>query len=222
MREKYRIITNQNGVHAELSRTIERHQQRAFSLPISEVERERFAAVLPLLQSAPLCLDLGCGTGMSSHVLGQQYPDHVVVGVDKSLHRLNRDRYFGADQSTSFVQIDNVILLRHDVFAFLVQLSHVSVKVEKTYLLYPNPWPKSSHLQRRWHGHGIFPQLCHLSGSLELRTNWQCYAEEFSQGLALLGRQGEVSPWLPVTPLTRFEQKYLRHSVPLFRVVSVV
>jgi tRNA G46 methylase TrmB len=35
-------------------------------------------------------LDAGCGTGRSSLVLGERFPDHVIVGVDRSLDRLGR------------------------------------------------------------------------------------------------------------------------------------
>ena len=37
-----------------------------------------------------IILDSGCGTGRSSLYLGQQHPDAIVVGVDKSLARLSR------------------------------------------------------------------------------------------------------------------------------------
>ena len=74
--------------------------------------------------------------------------------------------------------------------ANLIDFWRLSVQTEwrlqKHYLLYPNPWPKKKHLQRRWHGHPVFPSILELGGELELRTNWKIYADEFNQAVNLL------------------------------------
>ncbi len=76
------------------------------------------------------------------------------------------------------------------------------------YLLYPNPWPKAKHLQRRVHGHASFAWLSGLGGRVELRSNWQLYVEEFGMAMHLAGRRGYVSRLMAEFPLTAFERKY--------------
>jgi tRNA G46 methylase TrmB len=88
------------------------------------------------------------------------------------------------------------------------------------YLLYPNPWPKKAQLQRRWHGHPIFPTLLRLGGHLECRSNWKIYIDEMALALTqLTGLEVPTEQWLvdPAMVLTPFEQKYVTSSHTLWR-----
>ena len=157
----------------------------------------------------PLVLDSFCGTGHSTETLARRHPDHLVVGIDKSSERLARHQAGPAD---------NYLLLQadcEDIWQLLVQEQQA---VDYHYLLYPNPWPKAKHLQRRVHGHGSFPWLLQLGnraspgraspGRIELRSNWQVYVEEFGLAMHLAGYRGRVTR-VPAGPdLSLFEQKY--------------
>jgi len=83
--------------------------------------------------------------------------------------------------------------------------------VSKHYILYPNPWPKSKHLQRRWHGSAVFPQMTSIGKQLILRSNWLLYLEEFKQAASWVGLLGDIE-MLPVMEankaLTPFEAKF--------------
>ena len=82
------------------------------------------------------------------------------------------------------------------------------VRGQPTYTI-SNPWPKAAHLQRRVHGHASFPLLLRLGGSLELRSNWQLYVEEFSCAMHLAGQRGRVATVSDSDPaISLFEQKY--------------
>ena len=63
------------------SRPVAAHTAEAFA---------QFQAELADDQTSGFILDSGCGTGRSSLVLGEQYPDKMVVGVDRSIDRLGR------------------------------------------------------------------------------------------------------------------------------------
>jgi tRNA G46 methylase TrmB len=93
------------------------------------------------------------------------------------------------------------------------------LKPARHYLFYPNPYPKGTQLQKRWHGHPVFPTLLNLGGILEMRCNWIVYAEEFATALNVaLGVAAEVERFKPDTYISAFERKYALSGQALFRV----
>ena len=75
---------------------------------------------------------------------------------------------------------ENVKLVRADLVDFWsLVYTDATWNIHSNYLLYPNPYPKSQHFKRRWHGHPVFPTLLGLGGNLILRSNWNIYCEEF-------------------------------------------
>jgi tRNA G46 methylase TrmB len=160
------------------------------------------------LADAPLILDAFCGTGHSTAALAQRHPRHLVIGVDKSATRLARHPAGEAD---------NYVLLRadcEDIWQLLLEAGH---RLEHHFLLYPNPWPKPGHLQRRVHGGAALPRLLALGGRVELRSNWQVYVEEFGLALQFAGVPGTVSRLPEQPPLTLFERKYRAAGHPLWQ-----
>ena len=62
----------------------------------------------------------------------------------------------------------------------------------KHYILYPNPWPKAKHVQRRWHGSAVFPQIIAVGQEIILRSNWLLYLEEFQLAAEVLSFKGDI------------------------------
>lgn len=148
-------------------------------------------------------MDSFCGTGHSTAALAERYPGHLIAGIDKSARRLAKHAHN---------RCDNYLLLRADCEQIWALLVSDGLRLDYHYMLYPNPWPKATHLQRRIHGHPSFPLLLQLGGVLELRSNWQLYVEEFGCAMHLAGHRGVVKRLADKGPdLSLFEQKY-RHS----------
>lgn len=209
------VNSRQTRPHPLLRRLLERRGQQPFRRPIQPRSKETFELLEHWLgqRQQPLILDAGCGTGSSSIALARQHPDHSVIGIDKSAHRLDRH------QPDTPVP-GNCYLARAD----LADIWRLAVMADwrpvRHYLLYPNPWPKPKHLARRWHAHPVLPWILALGGTLELRTNWRLYAEEFAYALSLLlERPVPHQPLTTGSPLTPFERKYAasRHSLWLCR-----
>jgi tRNA G46 methylase TrmB len=160
----------------------------------------------------PVILDSGCGVGRSTRYLAERYPEHVVIGIDQSVHRLSK------------AQLDslpaNMLLIRANLVDFWRLAAGSRWQLNKHYLLYPNPWPKTEHLKRRWHGHPVFPDLLALGGQLELRTNWEIYALEMQQALEYSGHSVVVNCFEPGNYLTPFEEKYHRSGQRLFKLTA--
>ena len=212
------VSSGQGDVHPRLEAIVRKHLETHWSQPLHlptldtwhELETHpSFSAVMPLI------LDSGCGTGESTTRLAQQFPSHLVIGVDRSIKRLAK-----SGVSSAFFSRDNFILVRAELATFWRLLLMNGFSPQRHYLFYPNPWPKPGHLPRRWHGHPVFPDLLALGGEIELRCNWSVYALEFARaaGLATQALIGvvELKPDIGISP---FERKYLERGQSLYSVL---
>jgi len=211
------VHSNQTEIHDRLEHVLARHKASRYQAPISNHTQQAFKALSIRLQDEdrPLILDSGCGVGESTRHLAEAYPDAWVVGVDKSEHRLAKQ---GVD---GLLQEHHCFFVRANLVDFWRLALQACWSLERHYLLYPNPWPKSEHLKRRWHGHAVFPSLLALGGSLELRSNWRIYVQEFEFALTHYHQTTLVNwQFKPEKIMTAFERKYLDRSEPLFQLCA--
>ena len=210
------IISNQEGVHEKLDEVVKRHLIHASKKPYQAHTKEAFAKMDVLVNTflsanpeGEIILDACCGVGQSTRILAKQNPQALVIGVDKSDHRINRN-VEGFDVVDGF-SAENYHLVRADLNDFYRLVKAANWPVSKHYILYPNPWPKSKHLQRRWHGSAVFPQMTSIGQQLILRSNWRIYLDEFQQAAKLVDLKGKIDS-LPLVDsslaLTPFEAKY--------------
>lgn len=199
-----KIITNQSGIHEHLADIVKKHTESEFKKPISAHTLAAFAEADALVKSfnGQIILDSCCGVGQSSRILAKQHPEALVIGVDKSDNRISRN-------VDDVWQASNFHLVRADLNDFYRLVVQAKWPVDKHFILYPNPWPKSKHVKRRWHGSAVFPYILKVGKTLELRSNWRLYLEEFCFSSELLGYQGEINKVSNIEPLTPFEAKYL-------------
>lgn len=212
----HQIVTNQTGVHDNLSEVVEKHLKHAFQKPYQQHSIDGFKLVAAEVErmAKPIIFDSCCGVGDSTVNLAKAHPDHFVIGMDKSGHRLNKNEAYEQHG------IDNFMLLRTDLNDFWRLALEAKMLPQKHFILYPNPWPKSKHLQRRWHGAAVFPTIVALGGSLELRSNWCLYLEEFAAALAIAGKASLVKEFVPDRCITPFERKYQASGQPLYRLTA--
>jgi tRNA G46 methylase TrmB len=192
-----------------LAATVRRHLAAGSRKPVATHNIAAFKLLLAALahKPRPLVLDSFCGTGHSTAALARRHPGHLVVGIDKSGYRLDRHPDNPSGQ---------YLLLQAECEDLWRLLAQERIGVDHHYLLYPNPWPKAKHLQRRVHGGNGFYWLLQLAAPeattpsrIELRSNWQTYVEEFGVAMHLAGFAGAVAR-VPPDPasLSLFEQKY--------------
>ncbi|WP_028117964.1 tRNA (guanine(46)-N(7))-methyltransferase TrmB [Ferrimonas senticii] len=206
------IVSNQPGLHHNLATTVARHLGQRFLAPISERSRELFAELSDWRQAnpKPLVLDSCCGVGESTANLAKRHPEAIVLGIDKSALRIDKHSHYHNG-------VDNYRVVRGDLNDLWRLMVDANWRLSHHYLLYPNPWPKAAHLQRRWHGGPLFPSLLALGGQLQLRSNWLIYLQEFQQALAVAGHQGQLAALEVVEPLTPFERKYRDSGQSLYQ-----
>ncbi len=197
----------------DLAEIIATHLGSAWLRPVAEHSRAAFESIRGAVEAAtaPLIIDSCCGTGDSTRNLAVTFPDSLVLGVDKSEHRLARHR--GGDN-------ENYLILRADVNDFWRLAAAAGWQPVQHFLLYPNPYPKASQFRKRWYGSPAFPALINLGGLLTVRTNWSVYAEEFVLALDAAGFQASSKQLFDEKPITAFETKYQARGDSLYEVIS--
>ena len=208
------VHSNQHGVHEDIAGTVKKHQQNAWQEPIPEHTRIAADKIIRLADEhkGPLIVDSFCGTGMSTARLAALFPEALVVGIDKSQDRLTK-HVSG--------KTDNYHLIRASCEHTWAALAEAGISCDRHYLLYPNPWPKKSHLKRRIHGHPAFPLLKALGGTVTLRSNWLTYVQEFAASMVFLDYQSQITEIDPTDPLTLFERKYSANNENLWQCESI-
>lgn len=214
MKNVYTIHSDQSSCHPKLHQYLSKNDndgalfmRHLLKGKLDQESYAQFEQILPLIdqQKAPIILDSGCGTGMSTHYLAQRYPNHTVIGVDRSPHRLKRfqGRLTG-----------NVLLVQMDLIQFWALAYQHQLRFDLHTLFYPNPWPKAKHLNKRFHGHPILPILIKLCDNIVIRSNWLIYLQEAHAAFAYYQLGSEIVPIKAnssLAPMTLFEKKYFEN-----------
>lgn len=203
------ITSNQNGIHDDLDKVVNKHLTSEFKKPYAQHSLDAFAElkqrVTEFLQANPngqLILDSCCGVAESTYQHARNNPECLVIGIDKSEHRIDKQGHHG-----QFIS-ENVIVLRADLNDLWRLIAEQNWPIKHHFILYPNPWPKSKHLQRRWHGAAVFPYIAAIGGELIVRSNWDIYIAEFQQALSLQGHKAQMNEYVSEYAVTPFERKY--------------
>lgn len=173
--------------------------------PIAAHTKVAFDQVFPHVDpSRRIILDSGCGTGRSTLLLGDMYPQHTIIGVDRSFVRLNKNSLKSdlvvdkEDGSTRINNMEenqrpfqaissNVLLVRAELTDFwrccLQAQQNDEWKISNHFIYYPNPYPKKNRLKKRFYAHASFPLILQLGGDIAVRSNWEGYLKEFGQSV---------------------------------------
>lgn len=216
------VHSNQPDLHPRLREVVRRHLRSEYRRPIADHNQRAFDRIVARVQShhGPLLLDSFCGVGASTSFLAARYPDALVIGIDKSSHRLGRHHHHRRQQETmrpAQTDVDNCLLVQAEIEDFWRLALAAGWRPARHSLFYPNPWPKAEHLGRRVHGSPLLPVLLALGGELELRSNWRLYLAEFAAAVELTGWQTRLQPLTATLPLTPFERKYAAAAQPLWQ-----
>jgi tRNA (guanine-N7-)-methyltransferase len=209
------VKSNQVEAYSYGQKIWERRSEKLYVRPGLERFQDVFHKLSTVLVDRPVVLDTGCGDGFATLQLAVQYPDCWILGIDKSEFRLAkaRKRLEGGASNVVFERLDLV-----DAFMWL---SQSGVQVQKVYFLYPNPWALKKSMFLRWHFHPVFPYVLKMTKHVELRTNWDLYAQEFKNVLEYFDWNAFVEPVQPSgNPLSSFERKYEQSNHELVKVVA--
>jgi tRNA G46 methylase TrmB/Spy/CpxP family protein refolding chaperone len=225
------IVTNQQGIHQNLHAAVHKHLSTTFEKPYHDDNLVAFESFLRWHQSdKPLFLDSCCGVGESTVHLARGNPSVQVLGCDISTHRLAKVNKQSNNKNNDEALPENMLLLHADIIDIWRLLLAADIRPLQHTILYPNPWPKSKHLQRRWHGSAIFPTIITLGGSLVMRSNWALYLQEFSAALSVANIDSQLTAYAPelAEAITPFEHNSsilinnTNRSIKMFKKIGLV
>jgi len=199
------ITTTQLDVSDKLEALVDKYKTNENLRPISEHTQLAFEQTLDWLdgRNQSLILDSCCGVGESTAKIASAHPESIVIGLDKSAVRLNKHEFYAQEQH-------NYIVVRADVNDFWRLAHQAGWSLYKHFLLYPNPYPKPTQVQKRWHASPAMPDLIQLSGDLQVRSNWRLYLQEFEVALAMYGKTSQLNEAIKGNLITTpFERKYI-------------
>lgn len=163
-------------------------------------------------RTAPLLLDIGFGSGAATRALAVEHPGHDVLGIE--VHRAGIAllvQRLSADGPTN-IRIADIDALH--VLARLEPRSVAGIRV-----LFPDPWPKRRHHERRLVDAAFVARSAALlvpGGTLHVATDWDDYA---AQVRGLLDADPHLAPvadgrapWRsprPDRPVTTYEARGL-------------
>jgi tRNA G46 methylase TrmB len=213
---------------------VQKHQNSVFLRPVASHTQQAFEHALEWLGhwQGDVILDACCGVGESTFNLARQFPTAKIIGVDKSVARLQKHQHYARRTAASVKLQTNYIILQADLndfwrllSAYLTQArAKSSWRLVKQCILYPNPYPKKSQLGKRWHGSAVFPDIIDCCGNIEVRSNWKLYVEEFVMAANALGVNMQISSLVidaQCPAMTPFERKYAEANQALWMATTI-
>jgi tRNA (guanine-N7-)-methyltransferase len=164
-------------------------------------------------RNVPLHVDLGCGDGSFLCALAQRMPAKNFLGIERLVGRVRT----GACRAA---RIGNVRLLRMEI-SYAVRYLLPPASVETFYLLFPDPWPKRRHWQRRIANESFLRaigQALVSGGTLYIATDRVDYFEKIKE----IARANPDFATVDFTnidlPHTKFERKFRAQDATIYRV----
>ena len=162
-------------------------------------------------------LEIGCGAGYHPIRYAKEHPERTLIAIERTQTRYARFE----GRLAGHPEIENILPVNDDAIPWVTHRVPAQ-SLERIFLLYPNPYPKSAQANKRWH---FMPFMKHLlvclkpGGELMMATNRATYAEEAREHMvttwglslrrytviSLADRAGKDA-------LTHFERKYLERG----------
>ncbi len=190
----------------------------AHFISVSELIPESYVARLDpqaiFGRSAPLEVDLGCGDGSFLSSLAAERPNHNFLGIERLVGRVRT-------ASRKAAKLTNARILRVET-AYAVRYLLPSSSVSVFHLLFPDPWPKRRHHERRiFTAEFLEAALTALApgGCVRIATDQSDYFEQIeriarnSDRLRIVPGNGDH----PLPPTT-FEKRFVTAGANIYRI----
>jgi tRNA (guanine-N7-)-methyltransferase len=195
--------TRRRGRSSAAKAAVLRDLGPAWTVPVDDPTGAWTAEQVP---AGPLLVDIGVGSGEATRAWAASRPEARVLAIE--LHRPGLAKLLAALDAEG---PGNVRVVEADALALLAQLGDASVAAIR--LLFPDPWPKRRHVERRMVDRafvGLAARVLEPDGTLHLATDWADYADHMRSMVATDPRfvlQRDAGR--PDRPVTAYEQRGL-------------
>jgi len=171
-------------------------------------------------QSKEMYLEIGFGGGEHLATVAKMYPKVGFIGAEPFLngvssllaHLNGSHRFPKEDKGLEPDRSDNVRIWPDDIRLVFPKLS--DEVFDKIFVLYPDPWPKARHAERRFINQENLPELYRLlrpKGRLIVATDVKGYADWTLEQMQIFKKFKQINKDVHVAPVnwvpTRYEQK---------------
>ena len=142
-----------------------------------EFGKSKFNIDLAFNRKAPLCIDIGVGTGDRTLHQAIKFPENNYLAIE--VHRPGIGHLLNEIQQAN---VNNIRIINHDVIPVLKQ-QIPDKSISQVFIFFPDPWPKKRHHKRRLINEEFITILKHklcLHGRIHIATDWHDYAEHIS------------------------------------------
>jgi tRNA (guanine-N7-)-methyltransferase len=163
----------------------------------------------------PLEIDVGCHKGRFLVEMAQRFPFTNFLGVERQ-----RERVLKAKKKITLEGLDNAEVLHGDAREILSCLPDACA--DCVHVLFPDPWPKRRHKNRRMVGQGFLFEVARLlkaRGRLRLVTDDPDYARAMEWHAISISRYRRIESEPRNYPPTEFQLKFGAVSRPTFGLV---
>jgi tRNA (guanine-N7-)-methyltransferase len=179
-------------------------------LPSSYVDRLKVGEIFE--RPAPLEVDLGCGDGSFLASVAALRPAHNFLGIERLAGRVRS----ACHKARS---LPNVRVLRIET-TYAVRYLFARESVSVFYFLFPDPWPKRRHHQRRVFKADFLDDLINAlapGGVLRITTDQRDYFDEMNNLAQARDELHDLSNEIEEMPATTFERRFRSSGLPIYR-----
>jgi tRNA (guanine-N7-)-methyltransferase len=182
----------------EYRRFLQARQQRVAAL------RAELAARYP--QPTGLVFEIGCGHGHYLTAYAAAHPRSNCLGIDLVTRRIAK-----AQRKRDKQALPNLHFIKADIRE-MIEAWPARLAIERTFILFPDPWPKKRHAKHRILQPALLDALARVAAPgapLQFRTDHEA---NFSWGLAVIARHPlweirDDAPW-PLENPSYFQQLF--------------
>jgi len=168
-------------------------------------------------------VEIGCGKGKFIMETAQENPDVLFIGIERVPEAL-----VIAMERVMDKELRNVVFANRD--AGIIDMLFAGNEVDRVYLNFSDPWPKSKHDKRRLTHAGflsLYRSVLKPGGQIHFRTDnlplFEFSLEQFSSsGYALSEVTRDRHAGGIQGILTEYEEKFIRDGVKINRCVAIL